>query len=82
MLYEVITVRGQVDGFYRAADGTPTTTPRVRERLDYLIRLNIATGLAPFIAASEAHTALTVIRFKEFCGDLGPASDVLSYNFV
>ncbi len=49
-------------------------------RSDYLIRLNIATGLAPFIDASEAHTALTVIRFKEFCGDLGPASDVLSVD--
>jgi hypothetical protein len=31
-------VRGQVDGFYRAADGTPTTTPRVQERLAYLMR--------------------------------------------
>jgi hypothetical protein len=32
-------VRGQVDGFYRAADGTPSTTDRVQERLANLMRL-------------------------------------------
>jgi len=32
-------VRGQVDGFYRAADGTPTTTKRVQERAAYLTRI-------------------------------------------
>jgi hypothetical protein len=46
-------------------------------RSDHLIRLNIATGLAPFIDASPNHAALTVVRFKEFCGDLGAGSDVL-----
>jgi pimeloyl-ACP methyl ester carboxylesterase len=49
-------------------------------RSDYLIRLNVATGLAPFIDTSDAHTALTVIRFKEFCGDLGAGSDILSID--
>ena len=32
-------VRGQVDGFYRAADGTPSTTDRVQERLANLMRM-------------------------------------------
>jgi len=49
-------------------------------RSDHLIRLNIATGLEPFIDASDDHTALTVVRYKEFCGDLGAGSDVLSID--
>jgi hypothetical protein len=49
-------------------------------RSDHLIRLNIATALAPFIDASDAHAALTVVRFKEFCGDLGAGSDVLAID--
>jgi pimeloyl-ACP methyl ester carboxylesterase len=49
-------------------------------RSDHLIRLNVAAGLAPFIDTNEAHTALTVIRFKEFCGDLGAGSDVLEID--
>ena len=49
-------------------------------RSDHLIRLNIATGLAPFIDASPNHTALTVTRQREFCGDLGTASDVLEID--
>ena len=49
-------------------------------RSDHLLRLNVATGLAPFIDASDAHTALTVVRFKEFCGDLGAGSDVLAID--
>jgi pimeloyl-ACP methyl ester carboxylesterase len=46
-------------------------------RTDQLIRLNIATGLAPFIDSGPNHTALTVVRQREFCGDLGAGSDVL-----
>jgi pimeloyl-ACP methyl ester carboxylesterase len=46
-------------------------------RTDQLIRLNIATGLAPFIDASPNHTALTVVRQREFCADLGAGSDSL-----
>ena len=49
-------------------------------RSDHLIRLNIATGLAPFIDASPNHVALTVLRQREFCGDLGAASDVLEID--
>ncbi len=49
-------------------------------RGDHLIRLNIATGLAPFIDASPNHSALTVVRQREFCGDLGAASDVLEID--
>jgi hypothetical protein len=49
-------------------------------RSDRLIRLNIATGLAPFIDASPNHSALTVVRQREFCGDLGAASDVLEID--
>jgi len=49
-------------------------------RSDHLIRLNIATGLAPFIDVSPNHTALTVVRQREFCGDLGTASDVLEID--
>jgi pimeloyl-ACP methyl ester carboxylesterase len=49
-------------------------------RSDHLIRLNIATELAPFIDASENHVALTVTRNKEFCGDLGAGSDILEVD--
>jgi hypothetical protein len=49
-------------------------------RSDRLLRLNIATGLAPFIDASPNHSALTVVRQREFCGDLGAASDVLEID--
>jgi pimeloyl-ACP methyl ester carboxylesterase len=49
-------------------------------RSDRLIRLNIATGLAPFVDASPNHMALTVVRQREFCGDLGAASDVLEID--
>jgi pimeloyl-ACP methyl ester carboxylesterase len=49
-------------------------------RSDHLVRLNVALGLAPFIVASDNHTALTVIRFKEFWGDRGAENDVLSIN--
>ena len=46
-------------------------------RSDNLVRLNIATGLAPFIDVSPNHAAVTVVRQREFCGDLGAGSDVL-----
>lgn len=49
-------------------------------RSDRLIRLNIATGLAPFIDASPNHVALTVVRQREFCGDLAAGSDVLEID--
>jgi pimeloyl-ACP methyl ester carboxylesterase len=49
-------------------------------RSDHFVRLNIATGLVPFIDASDDHTALTIVRQKEFCGDLGPDSDVLEID--
>jgi len=49
--------------------------PFIRE--DHLVRLNVATELAPFIDQSDDHVALTVVRNKEFCGDLGAGSDVL-----
>ena len=49
-------------------------------RSDRLIRLNIATGLAPFIDANPNHVALTVVRQREFCGDLGAGSDVLEID--
>jgi pimeloyl-ACP methyl ester carboxylesterase len=46
-------------------------------RSDYFIRLNVATGLAPFIDSGPNHSALTVVRQREFCADLGAASDSL-----
>jgi hypothetical protein len=49
-------------------------------RSDHLVRLNVATGLAPFIDASPNHTALTVTRQKEFCADLGAGSDSLTIS--
>jgi hypothetical protein len=33
----LMTVKGQIEGFYRDASGRPTTAPRVRERVDYLL---------------------------------------------
>jgi hypothetical protein len=47
---------------------------------DGLVRLNVAAGLAPFIESNEAHTALTVVRFKEFWGDRGAQNDALRIN--
>jgi len=49
-------------------------------RSDHFIRLNAATGLTPFIDSSDDHVAVTVVRDKEFCGDLGSASDVLEID--
>jgi len=49
-------------------------------RTDTLVRLNVAEGLAPFIESSPDHTALTVVRFKEFWGDRGPENDVLAID--
>jgi pimeloyl-ACP methyl ester carboxylesterase len=49
-------------------------------RSDHFIRLNVATGLAPFVDSSDDHTALTVVRNREFCGDLGADSDVLEID--
>jgi hypothetical protein len=49
-------------------------------RSDHLIRLNVATGLAPFIDTSPNHTALTVLRQREFCADLGANSDSLQID--
>jgi pimeloyl-ACP methyl ester carboxylesterase len=49
-------------------------------RSDHLVRLNVGDGLAPFIDSSENHAAVTVLRNKEFCGDLGLGSDVLSID--
>ncbi len=47
-IIDVITVggeKGQCDGFYRDASGTPRAVPRVHKRIDYL--LNIANDGAP-----------------------------------
>ncbi len=47
-IIDVITVggeKGQCDGFYRDAAGTPRAVPRVHKRIDYL--LNIANDGAP-----------------------------------
>jgi len=41
-IIDVITaggVRGQVDGFYRDAHGTPSMVSRVNERVDYLLKI-------------------------------------------
>jgi pimeloyl-ACP methyl ester carboxylesterase len=49
-------------------------------RSDHLVRLNVGVGLAPFIDSSDNHAAVTVLRNKEFCGDLGAGSDVLTID--
>lgn len=49
-------------------------------RSDHLVRLNIAAGLGPFIESSENHTALTIVRYKEFWGDRGAQNDVLAID--
>ena len=49
-------------------------------RSDHLVRLNVAGGLAPFITSSDNHTALTVVRFREFWGDRGAQNDVLEID--
>ena len=54
---------------------TSSTSPSCAD--DNFIRLNVATGLAPFIDSSPNHSALTVVRQREFCADLGAGSDSL-----
>jgi pimeloyl-ACP methyl ester carboxylesterase len=49
-------------------------------RSDHLVRLNVAEGLRPFIATSPNHTALAVVRYKEFWGDRGADNDVLEVD--
>jgi hypothetical protein len=49
-------------------------------RSDHLVRVNVALALDPFITASDNHTALTIIRYKEFWGDRGAENDVLAIN--
>jgi hypothetical protein len=49
-------------------------------RSDHLVRLNVALGLSPFIDSSDDHSAVTVLRFKEFWGDRGADNDVLEIN--
>lgn len=49
-------------------------------RSDHWIRLNVAAGLAPFIDTDPDHVALTILRNKEFCGDLGAGSDVIDVD--
>jgi pimeloyl-ACP methyl ester carboxylesterase len=46
-------------------------------RSDNFVRLNVATGLAPFIDSGPNHSAITVVRQREFCADLGAGSDSL-----
>lgn len=47
---------------------------------DQLVRLNVANGLAPFITQSDDHSAVTIVRNKEFWGDRGAANDVLAID--
>ena len=49
-------------------------------RSDHLVRVNAALVLDPFIESSDNHTAVTVIRYKEFWGDRGAENDVLAIN--
>ncbi len=49
-------------------------------RSDHLVRLNVADGLAAFIVEGPDHTALTVLRYKEFWGDRGAENDVLEID--
>ena len=49
-------------------------------RSDHLVRVNVALALDPFIISSDHHSALTVIRYKEFWGDRGAENDVLEIN--
>jgi len=51
-------------------------------RSDHLVRLNVALALADFIDSSPDHTAVTVVRFKEFWGDRGLDNDVLTFDGV
>jgi len=49
-------------------------------RSDHLVRVNAATALDPFIESSDDHSAVTVIRYKEFWGDRGAENDVLAID--
>ena len=44
------------------------------------MRVNAALALDPFIESSDNHSAVTVVRYKEFWGDRGPENDVLAIN--
>jgi hypothetical protein len=49
-------------------------------RSNHLVRVNVALALDPFIVSSDNHTAVTVVRYKEFWGDRGAENDVLAIN--
>ena len=49
-------------------------------RSDHLVRVNAALALDPFIASSDNHSAVTIVRYKEFWGDRGAENDVLAIN--
>ena len=49
-------------------------------RSDHLVRVNAALDLDPFIVSSDNHTAVTILRYKEFWGDRGAENDVLAIN--
>jgi len=72
-LHYELTVRqpGEVDVHY-------FYEPFVRS--DHLVRIQVAEALGPFIEGGPNHTALTVIRYKEFWGDRGGENDVLEID--
>jgi pimeloyl-ACP methyl ester carboxylesterase len=52
-------------------------------RSDHLVRLLTSQpngGVNLLIERSDRHSALTIVRYKEFWGDQGPESDVLELN--
>jgi pimeloyl-ACP methyl ester carboxylesterase len=49
-------------------------------RSDHLVRVNAALALDPVIESSDNHSAVTIIRYKEFWGDRGSENDVLAIN--
>ncbi len=49
-------------------------------RSDHLVRVNAALALDPFIQSSDNHSAVTIVRYKEFWGDRGAENDVLAIN--
>lgn len=49
-------------------------------RSDHLIRLLYSDAVEALVQRSERHVALLVLRYKEFWGDQGAESDVLTIN--
>jgi len=64
-IIDIITAggeKGQFDGFYRDANGKPSTVPRVKERIDHLVKIS-SKGEPGRFARLLQHAADTAVNY-------------------